>query len=373
MIPSESFPRQAASILQTSGVTSMLRATVLRNGFFDTATPKAVNTEQWRVRISSQPLTPPIVGNGFLVAWDMNDLIALDTATGRMLWKRNTKRAIYDDVQDHAPSVVGDTIVVSCDEGLLALEAETGSLRWQMAKSSAICSSPLVVADKVYVFAVDGTITCLDTGTGSMCWQSSAGCKLPSSSMHLAMNGGRLLAVSSRIGLVLAIDGTNGNAIWNACLNSEVKSLAITEDVVCIAYESASMAVLCLRPGTEPPVCASLSMGCRTTGPFTIIGRRIFITALDNLLAKDLSIEANQVGLTTAWHHASSYIGRPVAARDLVCLATAEGICGLNPTTGAVLWQRKVELPGADKPSDVTLDKERIFVTSFGGHVVALA
>jgi alcohol dehydrogenase (cytochrome c) len=132
--------------------------------------------------------TSPIVVDGTMfITEPPNVVMALDTRTGRSLW-RYTKE-IPKDLRlccgkvNRGVAVLGDTVYYgSVDAHLIALDARTGRVRWDvtMADYKAGYSStgaPLAVKDKIITgmaggeFGVRGFIDAYDAKTGKQAWR----------------------------------------------------------------------------------------------------------------------------------------------------------------------------------------------------------
>ena len=79
-------------------------------------------------------------------------LVALDAETGRERWRLAEGLFLISP-----PSVAEETVYVVSDDGLLAVDAGTGKLRWE-APVIAVTSVPVVVDGAVYVAGPDGLV-----------------------------------------------------------------------------------------------------------------------------------------------------------------------------------------------------------------------
>src|SRR4051794_356510 len=131
---------------------------------------------------------PPIVNNGvMLVATPGNQVIALDAATGAILWRY--KRPLADDVvllhgTSRGVALSGDKVFFAAAEAVLvALDARTGREVWTATvednKNGYYMSvAPLVAAGKVMVGAsggemgVRGFVAAYDVETGKQVWKT---------------------------------------------------------------------------------------------------------------------------------------------------------------------------------------------------------
>jgi len=132
----------------------------------------------------------PIVVDGVLFATSTWSIVfALDAKTGRELWRYDPKvprwkgrDACCDAVNRGVAVWQGRVYVGALDGRLIALDARTGTLRWEVqttdpAKSYTITGAPRVVKDLVVIgnggaeFGVRGYFSAYDAATGALRWR----------------------------------------------------------------------------------------------------------------------------------------------------------------------------------------------------------
>jgi outer membrane protein assembly factor BamB len=99
-------------------------------------------------------------------------VIALDAETGTLRWERKTRFPVFS-----SPSVSGGRVIVG--EGyhqdsqarLYCLDAERGEERWSFETKSHIESSPHVEKDRVYFGAGEDGLYCLGLDDGKLAWR----------------------------------------------------------------------------------------------------------------------------------------------------------------------------------------------------------
>ncbi|TPD60259.1 PQQ-dependent dehydrogenase, methanol/ethanol family [Emcibacter nanhaiensis] len=132
----------------------------------------------------------PIVVDGvmyFSTAW--SKVVALDAATGRLLWQYDPEvdgaKAVHAccDVVNRGVAVwKGRVFVGTIDGRLIAVDAKTGKEIWDVvtvdqSKPYTITMAPRVVKDKVIIgnsgaeLGVRGYVSAYDTGTGELVWR----------------------------------------------------------------------------------------------------------------------------------------------------------------------------------------------------------
>lgn len=129
-----------------------------------TAFDPADGSVRWRVKTRSRPEW--VLDGGVIYAIDRKRLLALDASTGREQWR-------YDD--DHyleTPVPNADSVYLGTDNGVRALDASDGSLRWEFGRQSDGEHHTVGVgaADAVYARTQSG-FYCLDPADGEPQWR----------------------------------------------------------------------------------------------------------------------------------------------------------------------------------------------------------
>jgi len=160
---------------------------------------------------------------------------ALDAGSGKMVWRFATggerrytaaglvapsKESAPDafDVFLSSPTVVGDTLYIgSGDHNVYALDAATGTRRWQFTTGNVVHASPAVVNGAVFIGSWDRYMYKLDARTGALRWKfATDGCKgpgligIPSSA---AIIDGSVY-FGARDGYFYSIDAAKGQLRW---------------------------------------------------------------------------------------------------------------------------------------------------------------
>ena len=132
--------------------------------------------------------TTPIVVDGVMyISEPPSDVTALDTRTGRPLWKY--KRQLPTDIPvccgwvNRGVAVLGDTVYVgTLDAHLVALDSNSGLVRWDVEvidykHGVSVTVAPLAVKDKIVVgmaggeYGVRGFLDAYDAKTGERTWR----------------------------------------------------------------------------------------------------------------------------------------------------------------------------------------------------------
>lgn len=155
-------------------------------------------------------LVPKPVGGRVYAADARGHVMALDAATGRSLWTRDTDRELTA-----GPGYGDGLVLVGTGDGeVVALDADSGAERWVSRVSSEVLAVPAAAHGVVVVHTIDGRIAGLEAATGKPRWQyerTTSGLGLRGSSSPMisgtkaitGMAGGRIVAVDVERGLPL--------------------------------------------------------------------------------------------------------------------------------------------------------------------------
>jgi outer membrane protein assembly factor BamB len=95
------------------------------------------------------------------------DLIAVNLADGKLLWKYKVK----DGIGESSPAVHAGIAVVGDLSGTVhAVNAKDGKGLWTFPASGEIKASPVIVDDKVIIGSYDGNLYCLSLKDGKLVW-----------------------------------------------------------------------------------------------------------------------------------------------------------------------------------------------------------
>jgi outer membrane protein assembly factor BamB len=160
-------------------------------------------------------VTAPVFHRGMVFfAYVDGDLVAVDAATGRQVWKRDLHSHL-----ESSPMAVGGTLYIGSDKtNVIALRASDGRIRWQFNSPGAIKASPSYHDGRIYVADYEGAMFCLEAATGKPIWRTNT-TRVPPfgeggfySSPAVAF--GSVFAARDD-GTVFAFDGKTGKVEWS--------------------------------------------------------------------------------------------------------------------------------------------------------------
>ena len=125
---------------------------------------------------------------------------------GRLLW--SSEAGLLDGVS--LPAIVDGTVYVGSDFRFLALDANTGDIKWDKEMAGLVNSSPTVAGDMVYVGSTDANLWVFDRFTGETQWIFETGNYVSSSAV--VSNG--FLFIGSGDHSMYALDAKTGRKLW---------------------------------------------------------------------------------------------------------------------------------------------------------------
>lgn len=121
--------------------------------------------------------TPQVFGNNLITGFANGKIVALSAEDGVLYWERRvaypqglTQLDRVVDV-DGSPVISGSTVYSTSFNGHITAIAPDGRLRWTQKVSSH--QTPLVIGDRVFVTAADGSLHSYDAKTGLPLWENS--------------------------------------------------------------------------------------------------------------------------------------------------------------------------------------------------------
>ncbi|MEA5097490.1 MAG: outer membrane protein assembly factor BamB [Burkholderiaceae bacterium] len=175
----------------------------------------------WKAQASSEILSAPAVGQGFVVVRSLDNRIAgYDVATGKRKWV--VQRSTPALAMRSAPGlvIIGPTVVVALPGGrMLSLMLSNGGVRWEVAvgdprgateleRIADVSGFPALHGREACATAHRGRIGCLDVVTGEVHWA-----KKLSSSVGPAMDE-RFVFAADENGAVVAFTRDGGQNVW---------------------------------------------------------------------------------------------------------------------------------------------------------------
>jgi len=119
------------------------------------------------------------VNNGVVFIQTANNVVALDSTTGSLLWSSHTMSG--DIVSSLTPTVDGATVVVGTVRYLIAFDATTGARRWTIDGGSDFTDYlvPAIANGVVYAGSIGNGLQAIDESTGHVVFSADGICWSP--------------------------------------------------------------------------------------------------------------------------------------------------------------------------------------------------
>jgi outer membrane protein assembly factor BamB len=185
----------------------------------------ATGKEIWRVNVSSPIHSPPTAAAGrvFAVTVD-NELDVLAADDGRRLWTHNGLPEPAGLAGGASPAVAGDVVIVPYSSGeIYALRIENGRVLWSDSLAAAqpvgalssladIRGAPVIDRDRVLAISHSGLMVSIDLRTGDRIWEQDIG------GVHPPWVAGDFIYVLSADDELLCLTRADGRVRWATAL-----------------------------------------------------------------------------------------------------------------------------------------------------------
>lgn len=179
----------------------------------------------WRQRVDAPIGGGPAVADGVVYVLARNHVgWAVRAADGKVLWQTSGTSSPAGVMGVSDPAVSGGTVIFPFASGeLLAADRESGATLWtaQVAGSRTgrayatirdMTGDPVIAGDRVYGGTSSGRINAVELDSGIEAWSARDGANSP-----VVVAGGSVFAVSDQAELI-RLDAATGGVIWRAAL-----------------------------------------------------------------------------------------------------------------------------------------------------------
>src|SRR5262245_46623180 len=139
------------------------------------ALDEATGTLRWQVHTRDDGPTAAVVEDGAaLFNTESCTLMAVDAATGALLWER----WLGDPLMAQPAAGDGRVVMVYPRNGkhwLGAFEIRSGRPLWETETGHDVITAPVIANGHVYMATYDGAVSCIDMATGHPCWTKPMG------------------------------------------------------------------------------------------------------------------------------------------------------------------------------------------------------
>lgn len=234
--------------------------------------------------------------------------------------------------------------------------------------------TPAVVGDSVYAAGQDGTIARFDNG--SQVWRISAGQKLSGG----VGTDGKVVAVGTAKGEVLAFDAATGNAMWQARASSEVLAAPAVGDGLVVVrsgdsriagFEVASGKRRWVYQRVTPALSLRSNVGVLLAERVVLAGfpggKLVAINSQNGAAIWEVTVALSKGA--TELERVADLTSSPVVAGREICAAAFQGrVACFDIGSGNQIWARDVS-----SSAGLDIDAKRVYVADDKGTVHAFA
>lgn len=235
-------------------------------------TPQVAGRQVWKQSIGTVkfPLAVAVNGSTFTVADDGGTVMALQADTGAEQWRVEIGEKLSAGVGSDGRFAS----VVTRDNVLVTIEA--GKEKWRQQLPSRVVTAPLVAGERVFVLAVDRTVTAFDALDGRKLWSFQR----PNDALTLASPG---VLVPYKDTLVVGqgpkmagLDPLKGSLRWEATVASPRGTNEVERLADLVGPSARVGEVICARAFQSAVACVNAERGSpvwtRNAGGVTGVG-----------------------------------------------------------------------------------------------------
>jgi outer membrane protein assembly factor BamB len=205
-------------------------------------------------------LAPATDGRHVFAAGAKGQVVALDAATGKQIWRRALKALLSG-----GPGVGGGLVLVgSADGDVFALDSATGKDRWHVRVNAEILSAPIVGGNVVVLRTVDGRLHGYNVADGEQRWVTEQ--QVPRLTLRgnsdpvvagdfvlAGFDNGRLMAVTIGGGITawdIALGQPHGSSELQRLIDVDAPPVVDGDEVYAVSFQGRA-ARLSLETGRE--------------------------------------------------------------------------------------------------------------------------
>ena len=317
-------------------------------------------------------INPVLVDDTLYVASAEGEVAAVDSATGRVRWKRDLDLALSGGVGHH-----GSSILVGGSEGLvLRLSADSGEEIWRATVSSEVLSAPQGDGRFVVAQTYDGKLMGFDYDSGEVRWTYTSDVPV----LTLRGTGTPMIIGDNAIagfadGKVVAVNLKSGNVAWEARVaipqgTSEIErivdidgSMAVQGGELYVASYQGRVVAIDIRSGRR--------LWQRNVSSVSGVGvgfGNVYVADDDGTVSAFL-----RNGQSVRWQNIElgfRELSRPTPVNSYVAVVDFEGYLHLlSQVDGTIVGRTKVDSSGAR--ADMIASGSRLFIYSNDGKLKA--
>ncbi|MDR3449199.1 MAG: PQQ-binding-like beta-propeller repeat protein [Alphaproteobacteria bacterium] len=182
-------------------------------------------------------LAHPVADHGVIYTMDaQGNVHAINAKDGNEAWERDTAPKDSDEPAiGGGIAIDGGTVYAATGFGeVLALDAKSGEVKWRKSLQNPLRAAPTVADNRVYVVSIDNQLSALNAQTGDILWQQSGiaeSAALMGASSPAVQDDSVVVAYNS--GEIYNLRVQNGRVSWNYSLTTptQVGALPAIADI----------------------------------------------------------------------------------------------------------------------------------------------
>ena len=338
-----------------------------------------------RNRISASP----VIDGGRVFAMDSGSTVVATTTGGATLWQTSLTPE-FDrggEVSGGGLAASGNRIFATTGFGeLVALDGATGAIIWRQRAEAPVIGSPAVDGDAVYAVSRDGAAMAVSTDTGRILWQ------VPGARTSNGMIGAAAPAITETSvlfpfasGQISAVDRQGGALIWTGAVAGQRvgRAYAAVGDITGDPVVVDGVVYAGSAAGRTVAIAADTGLRIWTTNegalnPPLVVGGSVFVVNDEARLVRMDAASGDVIWSVQMPYFAKDKAKKrkaifahygPVLAGGRIVVASSDGTLRLfDPTDGSA--QGQVDIPGG-AASAPALAGGMLFVVSGNGQLHA--
>ncbi|MCE8423735.1 MAG: PQQ-binding-like beta-propeller repeat protein [Candidatus Methanoperedens sp.] len=339
---------------------SMFKNDVSHSGYTGDAVI-APPTLKWTKDLGFETDSSPVIVNDVLYIGATYGIFALDSKTGKELWRYRTNSFVKS-----VPTVSNGVVYFGSDDRkFYAINAKDGSLKWVNDTAlAAYTASATVVDNRVYAIPKDGTFYAFDANSGEIIWLTLVG-KIVESSPSI---GEGIIAFGTDGGDIIALDASTGIQKWsyNTGVSDIKSSPVISNGTIIIGSNDGSIYALTTEKGN---LKWKYTTGDNIESSPCVKNGVVYVGSRDSNF---LAIDASTGKLKWKFPYSGQVLSAPAISNDIVYFGTRNNfIYGLDANSGQRLWKNSTGLNDKDYITSPSISGNVLYAATHSGLVYA--
>lgn len=306
--------------------------------------PMAVD---WRFTGQPSPgnAAAPLAANNTIYFVSGSVVYAVDRTSGAQKWRYPASSTLPRTII-YTPAYSDGTVFLSTAEGLSALDAETGKLKYpSFIVPNGANTSPVIIGDSVYFGGGNGRIFALNIKSGdpvNAMFRNGLNLQADFAGNMTALNGQLYVITANQ--MMHSIDALTGNQRWQSRVEGEIRGSIVVPDGETL-YVAAGSSLQAFRASSGVLRWSQPTPRNIVAPPVVDSAGGIYVITSDRAV---YCIEIKGPRPKSKWEKVvpqvdTNVIAQPVIADDLLIIATQGGsIWALDLASGGVKWNYRI-------------------------------